>query len=92
MRTGDYATNLAACATSWPAHGARSAPYDASDTEPVREKDHRDRVACRDDGLRGPMPLHRRQALECELPDPAGRPIDEVRATREQISRRVETL
>jgi arsenate reductase len=30
--------------------------------------------------------------LDWELPDPAGRPLDEVRATRDEIHRRVEQL
>jgi arsenate reductase len=30
--------------------------------------------------------------LDWELPDPAGRPIDEVRRTRDEISRRVDDL
>jgi arsenate reductase len=30
--------------------------------------------------------------IDWELPDPSGRPIAEVRATRDQIARRVETL
>ena len=30
--------------------------------------------------------------LDWELPDPKGRPVDEVRATREEISRRVDEL
>jgi arsenate reductase (thioredoxin) len=30
--------------------------------------------------------------LDWELPDPAGRPIDEVRATREEIAKRVRAL
>ena len=30
--------------------------------------------------------------LEWELPDPAGRPIDEVRSTRDEIARRIEQL
>ncbi len=30
--------------------------------------------------------------VEWELPDPAGRPLDEVRATREEIARRVDGL
>jgi arsenate reductase len=30
--------------------------------------------------------------LDWELPDPAGRPIEEVRATRDEIGRRVEEL
>jgi arsenate reductase len=30
--------------------------------------------------------------LDWELPDPKGRPVDEVRATREKISRRVDEL
>jgi protein-tyrosine-phosphatase len=30
--------------------------------------------------------------LDWDLPDPAGRPIEEVRATREEIRRRVEEL
>jgi arsenate reductase (thioredoxin) len=30
--------------------------------------------------------------IDWDLPDPAGQPVDEVRATREEISRRVEQL
>jgi protein-tyrosine-phosphatase len=30
--------------------------------------------------------------VDWDLPDPKGRPIDEVRATREEIARRVEGL
>jgi protein-tyrosine-phosphatase len=33
-----------------------------------------------------------RRYLDWELPDPAGRPVDEVRATREEIRRRVAVL
>ncbi len=33
-----------------------------------------------------------RQYRDWELPDPAGRPLDEVRAVRDEISRRVEAL
>ena len=30
--------------------------------------------------------------IDWELPDPAGRPLDEVRATRDDIARRVQDL
>jgi arsenate reductase len=30
--------------------------------------------------------------IDWDLPDPSGRPVDEVRATRDDIARRVETL
>jgi protein-tyrosine-phosphatase len=30
--------------------------------------------------------------VDWDLPDPKGRPLDEVRATREEIARRVESL
>jgi protein-tyrosine-phosphatase len=30
--------------------------------------------------------------IDWDLPDPAGRPLDEVRATRDEIGRRVEAL
>ncbi len=30
--------------------------------------------------------------LDCELPDPTGQPLDEVRTTRDEIARRVEGL
>jgi arsenate reductase len=33
-----------------------------------------------------------RRYLDWELPDPAGRPLDEVRAVRDEIARRVESL
>ena len=33
-----------------------------------------------------------RRYLDWDLPDPAGRPVDEVRATRDEIVRRVEQL
>jgi arsenate reductase len=33
-----------------------------------------------------------RRYIDWDLPDPAGRPIDEVRATRDEISRRVAEL
>jgi arsenate reductase len=33
-----------------------------------------------------------RRYVDWELPDPAGRPIEEVRATRDEIARRVEEL
>jgi arsenate reductase len=33
-----------------------------------------------------------KQYIDWELPDPAGRPIDEVRSTRDEINRRVRHL
>jgi arsenate reductase len=33
-----------------------------------------------------------RRYIEWDLPDPAGQPVDEVRATRDEISRRVDQL
>jgi protein-tyrosine-phosphatase len=33
-----------------------------------------------------------RRYLDWDLPDPAGRPVDEVRATRDEIAERVEAL
>jgi protein-tyrosine-phosphatase len=33
-----------------------------------------------------------RRYIDWELPDPKGRPVEEVRATRDEIARRVETL
>jgi arsenate reductase (thioredoxin) len=33
-----------------------------------------------------------RRYLDWDLPDPRGRPIDEVRATRDEIARRVQSL
>jgi protein-tyrosine-phosphatase len=33
-----------------------------------------------------------RRYLDWELPDPAGRPVDEVRVIRDEIARRVEAL
>jgi hypothetical protein len=47
----------------------------------------------RDDGLRRSVPLRSRQRyIDWDLPDPAGRPIDKVRSTRDEINRRVHDL
>ena len=47
----------------------------------------------RDDGLRRRLPLHPgKRYIDWDLPDPKGRPLDEVRAIRDDIARRIDAL
>ena len=66
---------------------ARAAPARGTSPTPV----NRPR---RDDGVRGRLPgaSPGTRYLDWELPDPKGRPLDEVRATRDEIARRVAAL